>query len=286
MSIAPLRCCDIESAYSRTRPFPAGQTTTYMVWWRCPTCDHLSGELGSLLSPDEEARRAIGALPPDPVAASREAHERGLLRRSLAILDMALEADPKGPALHAEKGRQLFHAQFADLAVTTLEKAIELGDATPATRGYLGLALSDTERRVESVTLLEAAILGEPGGGIWWHGWIRVLVRLLRYDEAEAGLSRAEALALEPAWRGGLLTEKANILCARKLPAEALLAADEAIRLAPASTYAHYVRGRALGLLGRIDDAEAAMDQILLMAPGDPDATSAKTAYADARPRR
>jgi tetratricopeptide (TPR) repeat protein len=66
------------------------------------------------------------------------------------------------------------------------------------------------------------------------------------------------------------LTERVNVLCARKQPNEALQAADEALQLAPASPYARYVRGRALGLLGRVDEAEAEMERILRDAPGTP----------------
>jgi predicted Zn-dependent protease len=64
-----------------------------------------------------------------------------------------------------------------------------------------------------------------------------------------------------------------------------LQAADEALQLAPASPYARYVRGRALGLLGRLDEAEAEMERILRDAPGYADATRAKQLYATARQR-
>jgi tetratricopeptide (TPR) repeat protein len=285
MSILPLRCCEEESFHTRVRPFPPGQTTTYNVYWRCPKCGQLSGDMGSLAPRDEKARQAIGALPADPLAASREAFEQGLVRRSLALLEMALEATPNAPALYAERGRQLFHASFPDAAAKDLARAVELGDSTPATRGYLGLALSDTPRRLEALPLLEAAVQGDPGGGIWWHGLVRLLVRLERYDQAEAELQRLSVLALDAHWRGGLLTEKANVLCARRRPQEALAAADEAVRLAPGNPYSHFVRGRALGMSGRLDEADAEMDRILAMAPGDPDATSAKAAFAAARRR-
>lgn len=286
MSLAPLRCCDVESVSPRTRPFPPDQSTTYMVWWRCPKCGRVSGDLGSLQMPDEAARQALGTLPADLVGAAHEAFECGLVRRSLTLLDLAAGAPETAPAAFAEKGRQLFHCSFAAQSAAALEKAISLGDTAPTTRGYLALALSDTPRRAEAVPMLRTAVAGEPGAGIWWHGLIRLLVRLEKYDEAEADLARAGVLALEDSWRAGIATEQANVFCARRRPADALTAADEALRLAPSNTYSHYVRGRALGMLGRLDEAVAEMDRILSMAPGDPDATRAKSAFAAAAARR
>ena len=163
-------------------PFPDGQTTTFMTWWRCPKCQQLSGDMGSVIpvipSPsdpiDPSTRDAVGTLPADPIVAARDTEERGMLRR---------------------------------------------------------------------------------------------------------------ALALDPRWRAALLTERVNVLCARRQPHEALQAADGALQLTPASPYARYVRGRALGLLGRLDEAEAEMERILRDAPGYGDATRAKELYAAARQR-
>lgn len=293
MSFAPLRCCDSDSIYVRTGPFPDAQATTFMVWWRCPTCGKLAGDTGSVTpvipSPsdpvDEHTREALGTLPSDPIVAARDAEQRGLVRRALAILDLAIELGPDDPIPYAVKGRELLRMSFPQHAVTLLRRAIELGDTTAATRAWLGLALADTKDQLEAAELLKTAIEGELHGGIFWHGWVRLLVRLGRIDDAAAELERALALPLDERWRAGLLTERVNVLCARKQPREALEAADEALRLAPTSQYARYVRGRALGLLGRLDEAEAEMDRILLDAPGYTDATRAKQMYAAARER-
>src|SRR5688572_944520 len=102
MSFAPLRCCDVESVFVRASAFPDGQTKTFMTWWRCPKCQQLSGDMGSVIpvipSPsdriDPSTRDAVGTLPADPVVAARDAEERGLLRRALAILDLAIEMTP------------------------------------------------------------------------------------------------------------------------------------------------------------------------------------------------
>lgn len=293
MSFAPLRCCDVESTYVRTGPFPEAQATTFMVWWRCPTCGKLSGDAGAVKplipSPedpiDASTRDALGTLPADPIVAARDAEQQGLVRRALAILDLAIELSPDDPIPYAVKGRELLRMSFPDHAVTLLRRAIELGDTTAATRGWLGLALADTKQQLEAAQLLKDAVEGELHGGIFWHGWVRLLVRLGRIDDADTELARALALELDPRWRAGLLTERVNVLCARKQPREALEAADEALRLAPTSQYARYVRGRALGLLGRLDEAEAEMDRILADAPGYADATRAKQMYAGARSR-
>ncbi|HEX5058534.1 MAG TPA: tetratricopeptide repeat protein, partial [Kofleriaceae bacterium] len=232
------------------------------------------------------ARAAVGALPADPLAAARDAHTRGLVRRALALLDLAIEAKPDDPAAYAEKGRQLFFASFPEHAATLLKRAIALGDQTPSTHGWLGAVLADTPEQADAVPLLQRAVQGELDGGMWWHSWVRLLVRLDRIDEAEAELSRALALPLDARWHGGLLTEKVNVLCARKRPADALEAADAALQLAPGSDYAHFVRGRALGMLGRLDEAELEMDKILHNTPNHADATRAKQVYAAARARR
>lgn len=293
MSFTPLRHCDVESVFERASAFPDGQTKTFMTWWRCPQCYKLSGDMGSVIPVipsasariDPSTRDAVGTLPADPIVAARDAGERGLLRRALAILDLAIERTPHDPIAYTLKGRELLRMSFPEHAVTLLRRAIELGDTTSATRGWLGLALTDTAEQLEAVPLLQTAIEGELQGGIFWHGWVRLLVRLDRIDEADAEISRALVLELDPRWRAGLLTERVNVLCARKQPNEALQAADEALQLTPASPYARYVRGRALGLLGRLDEAEAEMERILRDAPGYADATRAKQLYAAARQR-
>jgi tetratricopeptide (TPR) repeat protein len=293
MSFAPLRCCDVESVHVRTGPFPDGQTTTFMTWWQCATCKKLSGDAGSVLPVipsetdpiDASTRTLLGTLPLEPITAARDAEQRGLVRRALAILDLAIEANADDPIPYAVKGRLLLRASFPGHAATLLRRAIDLGDATPATQGWLGLALADTAEQHEAVALLESAAQGPHEGGIWWHGWVRLLVRLDRIDEAEAALVRALTLELEPRWRAGLLTEHVNILCARKQPEKALQAADQALELAPGSHYARYVRGRALGMMGRLVEAEREMDRILQDAPGYSDAARAKHAFATARER-
>src|SRR5688572_29966243 len=293
MSFTPLRCCDVESVFVRASAFPDGQTKTFMTWWRCPKCQQLSGDMGSVIpvipSPsdriDPSTRDAVGTLPADPIVAARDAEERGLLRRALAILDLAIEMTPDDPIAYAVKGRALWRMSFPEHAVTLLRRAIELGDTTSATRGWLGLALTDTAEQLGAVPLLQTAIEGELEGGIFWHGWVRLLVRLNRIDEAATALSRALVLELDPRWRAALLTERVNVLCARRQPNEALQVADEALQLTPALLYARYVRGRALGLLGRLDEFEAEMDRILRDAPGYGDATRAKQLLAAARQR-
>ena len=293
MSFAPLRCCEVESVYVRASPFPDGQTTTFMTWWRCPKCQQLSGDMGSVIpvipSPsdpiDPSTRDAFGTLPADPIVAARDATERGLVRRALGILDLAIERTPDDPIAYVVKGQVLGRMSFPEHAVTLLRRAIELGDTTPATRGWLGLALTETAEQLEAVPLLQAAIEGELQGGIFWHGWVKLLVRLNRLDEADTALSRALALELDPVWRGALLTERVNVLCSRKQPNEALQVADEALQLTPESVYARYVRGRALGLLGRLDEFEAEMDRILRTSPGHGDATRGKQLVVAARQR-
>ena len=86
-----------------------------MTWWRCPKCQQLSGDMGSVIpvipSPsdpiDPRTRDAIGALPADPMVAACDAEERGLLRRALAILDLAIEMMPDDSIAYAMKGREL-----------------------------------------------------------------------------------------------------------------------------------------------------------------------------------
>jgi tetratricopeptide (TPR) repeat protein len=282
MAFAPLQCCGVESSYERMRPFPPEQDTTFMTWWRCPVCRQLSGDLGSTGPIDASARAAVQPVPADLVAAAREAWERGLARRAFALLELALEKDPANAAAWAEKGRLLFHASLPAKAVTQLEKAVALGNKAPEVTGYLGMALSDTPRAPEALPLLAAAVAAEPSSGRWRHGLARLLVRLGKIDEAAQAIDAGLAMNPEPMWRGGLLTERANVCCARRDGEAALVAADEALSLAPANSYAHYVRGRALGMLGRLAEGIAVMDGLLAMVPGDPDATRAKAAFTAA----
>mgnify|MGYP001363745537 CR=1 FL=1 len=129
--------------------------------------------------------------------------------------------------------------------------------------------------------LAKAEMLGEHG-----VGWLRraiarepnalaqrvALYGLLgqRKDYAGAVIEIDEALALAaPDQRPRLLHAKAELLCSLERAQEGLEAIDEALLGESGIGRWHYVRGWALGMLGELEQAHAAMRRALELAPDD-----------------
>ncbi len=153
--------------------------------------------------------------------------------------------------------------------------------------GLIRLAANAIDLRLELVPddgdawLAKAEMLGEQG-----VGWLRraiarepnalaqrvALYGLLgqRKDYAGAVIEIDEALALAaPDQRPRLLHAKAELLCSLERAQEGLEAIDEALLGESGIGRWHYVRGWALGMLGELEQAHAAMRRALELAPDD-----------------
>jgi tetratricopeptide (TPR) repeat protein len=98
-------------------------------------------------------------------------------------------------------------------------------------------------------------------------------------DGALAGFRSTES-------RIGLLEEQAFLWAECERGDEAIRSADAALALGSASVRTHYLRGRALGLLGRLEEAREEMTYVLTLDPTNADAQRALTMIdAASRPK-
>jgi tetratricopeptide (TPR) repeat protein len=253
----------------------------------------------------------LGALPADPVTAARDLFGRGLFRRGLAILNevLARQPDQEGPWLL--KATLLEGLGLATHLLKMLEGAMAAGgpasllinygsalhragrheDAIAASRRYLdlaadgpwagaaltnlGLALRALGRHDEAEDLYRRAIRIDGGQVLHYRNLAQLLIDQQRYAGAlgvlEAGLERATTA--EDRIR---LLEGLGFVCAEEERAEqALTYVDRAIALGAQSGRAHYLRGRALALLGRLEEARTEVRRVLDLEPENPEAKEA-----------
>jgi tetratricopeptide (TPR) repeat protein len=173
-------------------------------------------------------------------------------------------------------------------APPALAAALELID-----RGLIRLAANAIDLRLEQVPddndtwLAKAEMLGEHGVDLLRRAIAREPERLAlhvalygllgqRKDQAGAIAALDGALPLATgSQRAHLQHVKAELCCTLERGEEGLEAIDEALLDDPSSPRRHYVRGWALGMLGQLEQARAAMRRVLELQPGEPSAVRA-----------
>jgi tetratricopeptide (TPR) repeat protein len=238
MSTHPLRCrdCDRECVYDRCAPFGEGQEAAYGVAWRCPDGHGLSLDVCPVgpLIPAPGLCLNCGA-PYATDAADAPCRSCGLPRHACsAALGLADAADGDSIA----SARAAFNSGLFRRGIAILNQAIERG-AEP-----LG------------AWLLKAHFLNSVG-----------------FNRAAAEMLGAAAGRFAGAAdRIALLEEQSFLWAECGRGEEALGSADAAVRLGSDSPRTHFLRGRALALVGRLEEARDEMRHLLDLDPDDPDA--------------
>jgi tetratricopeptide (TPR) repeat protein len=269
----------------------------------CPGCGLTRAAAVAFLRLDD--------LPPDPTAAARDLFGRGLFRRGLAVLNRALARDPgqEGPWLL--KGNFLEGLGLQSHLLQMLEGALAAGGPPLLLINY-GSALHRAGRHKESLAAARRYLDLAPDGP--WAGAaysnLGLALRALGQDDKAEELYR-EAIRLDPAqvlhyrnlaqllvdqqrWAGALGTLEAGLerataaedkvrlleglafVCAEEERAgQALDYVDRAVALGAGSGRTHYLRGRALALLGRLDEARAEVRRVLELEPENAEAKQA-----------
>lgn len=237
MSTRPLHCrtCTRECVYDRCAPFGEGQEELYAVAWRCPDGHGLSVDgcpVGPLVPKRELCLNCGTPYLSDAIDAVCGAC--GLTRAACPAALGLVEA-PADPiaAAHTAFAQGLFRRGIA-----ILNHALQ-----------------------EGAELLEA----------WF-----LKARFLN----SVGFSRAAAVMLDgtldrfagAADRIRLLEEQSFLWAECERGEEALRSADAAAGLGSNSVRTHYLRGRALGLLGRLEEARDEMTHVLALDPENADA--------------
>lgn len=187
------------------------------------------------------------------------------LRDAIAAFERATASDP-GYALAyawiANTYAPLGYLGFAPPSETgpaqraAAERALLLDDSLAEAHLSLAMALAFHERRwADAEVAYRRALELDPHLASGHHWYALFLTTLGRYDEALAQRQRALQIdPLTPMLSVGL----AELQLARRQPAAALETLDRLLARYPRFWYARFIRGQALGLLGR--DGEALQD--------------------------
>ena len=235
MSTHPLHCstCDRECVYDRCAPFGQGQEATYAVGWRCPNCGKRSLDVcpvGPLVPAPGLCLNCGAQYPPDEADAPCAAC--GLSRRACpAALGLTETADDNPIA----SAREAFTRGLFRRGMAILNQALQ--------------------ERVE-----------------WVDAWFlkaRFLNSLGFNHTAIEMIDGALARFTSPTDRIALLEEQSFLWAECERGEEALRSADAAAALGSNSIRTHYLRGRALALLGRLEEARNEMNQVLALDPNN-----------------
>lgn len=237
MSTRPLRCrtCDRECLFDRCAPFGEGRESVYAVAWRCP----------------EGHGVALDVCPVGPLFPARE-----------LCLNCGKPYSAEGP-----------DATCGDCGLSRPACLVALGLADPPadpiaaaraafSRGLLrhGLAILNHALQ-EGASSVEAWLL--KAHFLHSVGFNRTAAELL---------GGALAQYPTPADRIELLEEQSFVWAECQRGEEALRSAEAAAGLGSTSARTHYLRGRALALLGRLEEARDEMNQVLTLDPDNADA--------------
>jgi tetratricopeptide (TPR) repeat protein len=263
----------------------------------------------------------IAAEPGDAIAEADALAARGLFRAAFAALNRGLIRDPTAVGLWDRKRQYLVVVGLAPLGAEMAESALDAG--APAELLYvLGRAYQDAGDHAEAVGayrqyrearpdggwvaasfanegnsaralgddlaaegLYRRAIDRDPAQPVFRYNLARLLADHGRWDEVIAEATRGATGATGPA--------ATRLHALRALAHAERMEADEAVRCAeaaraesPNDVQANYLVGRGLALLGRLEEARAAMRRVLELDPGNADATRGLTMIEDAlKPR-
>jgi tetratricopeptide (TPR) repeat protein len=335
--VVTCRDCQGECVFDRAGPFPGkGEEHSYAVAWRCPKCaknwldvcplgplvplpslcincgaDYAAEGDGVSCSACGAARGAmlavlgVDAVPDDPLAAAKDAFQRGLLRRGLAILNLNLQREMGVTEAWSLKCSFLDSMGYVRTKCTMLEAALAAGGPASLWMNY-GFALQELNRHADAVAaytrfrelspsdpwvavvcsnqanslmrlgemdaageLYRQALVLEPERISHSRNFIRFLIETRRLQEALPLIETTLERATEDADLIALLEDHTAILAELENPTTALNSIDAALALGSDSTRTHFLRGRVLGLLGRLDEARLEIFRVLALDPNN-----------------
>jgi tetratricopeptide (TPR) repeat protein len=227
MSATPYVCetCGVTCVYERAARLP-GETSeaTYGVSWLCPRCNERALDVcptGPIVPSKTSCLNCGGAMQPacalcgmsqgetgmffelervsaDPVADAIEDAGKGLFRRALALLNLALLRDPANPRTWEEKGKIYQTVGLHHAAALSFEQALANGEE-PLVRIALGCALYDLGRHRQAIEVYDILLERVPDSewtAIALANQANSLVALGEYAQAEVGFQKA--IQLEP----------------------------------------------------------------------------------------
>jgi tetratricopeptide (TPR) repeat protein len=241
---------------------------------------------------------------PDAARLAQEAFRRGLFRHGLALLNRRLQDDFSDTAAWDLKYRVWQSLGYRETNRLMLEEALSRG-APPILLVRYGSLLSERGEYAgaaeafrqclercpddpETVAVVNSSLgqaltaLGDFKGAEEAHrkavganpdyaplylNFSDTLMKQRRWDEAVRTLDVGLGRARDVGERIELLEAKGHALAGWLKGEEALACVDEAVALGSNSVKTHYIRGRALAMIGRLEEARAAMEQVLRLDP-------------------
>lgn len=271
----------------------------------CSGCNIARAEVLSFLG--------LGPEPPaNVVQAAANAFGRGLCRHAMGLLNQALQRDRTITDAWDLKYRFLEGLRFFGAAEAMLQRALDQGaprvllaryggvlalrgahaeaatvyqsfldevPADPRTLAIVRAELGRSQAALGDVAAAEAsyrqALSAWPENALIHLNLGALYLQKGQWPEAVAALDQGLALAKAPLEGIGLLEAKAHALCGLTRGAEALACVEQSQALGANSSRTHYLRGRALAMLGRLEEARASMQQVLQLDPNVADAQQA-----------
>jgi tetratricopeptide (TPR) repeat protein len=241
MSTRAMHCstCDRECVYDRVTPFGDGQESIYAVAWRCPEGHGLS----------------VAVCPVGPLVPARE-------------LCLNCGAHYASDAADARCGACGLPRRACPAALGLADAAVE--DPIASARAAFGQGLFR-----HGVAILNQALQDGMESFEAWFLKARFLNSFAFNRTAAEMLDGALTRFSRAADRIRLLEEQSFLWAECQRGEQALASADAAAELGSNSIRTHYLRGRALALLGRLEEARDEMNQVLMLDPDNADALRA-----------
>lgn len=264
---------------------------------QCPGCGLTRPEAMTFLHLASTPRQDI-------VSAAQEAFQRGWFQHGMALANQSLQHDFGNTGAWQVKTSFLRALSFHEANEQMLAEAIKLGappfllllygsalqlrgthaEAVDAFRKYLESEAADTKdlamacsEQGKSLSALgkfkaaeeahKRAIASMPTWAVLYLNYSDMFIEQGRWKEALSILEQGLGHVVEREEKIALLDAKVHVLGAQLRGDEALACADEALALGGNSVSLHYNRGRALAMIGRLEEARHEMTTALQMDP-------------------
>ncbi|MBI5486634.1 MAG: tetratricopeptide repeat protein [Deltaproteobacteria bacterium] len=190
--------------------------------------------------------------------------ELGMREAILEMMGAAFDAGLPRPLL-VSYGCELYDAKLFEQSLAVHDRYLvgPADDWTAAVLANKANSLAALGRDEEARVLYDEAISRQPGLLSHRLNLIHLCIRRKEWDQAVAAIDASLGLEVSVEERARLFEDRAFIFAEQDRGEEALAAAQEAVRLAPEHPRARYNRGRALALVGRLEEARAEMQWVL-----------------------
>ncbi len=241
---------------------------------------------------------------PDAFQAAGAALRRGWFRHGVALINQALLSDFQATDAWDGKVRLLEVLGYREAAETMLARALAAGapsvllvrygsllarrgafaesvaafqkflDGSPDDPLTVAVVCSEQGRAFAELGDMpaaerahEKAIAAAPTNPLLYLNYADTFIKQRRGEDALRVLDAGLPWAQSPVEKVPLLEARGHVLAGMLRGQEALDCVDQAVTLGSNSVKTHYIRGRALAMLGRLPEAKQAMEQVLRLDP-------------------